>query len=267
MRTLISCDRYRELLSKHIHRTITPAAVADLTRFDAARISAQEMKDLSKKVFVGFLQLFIGLAVLLFFTAWTFDYWQVWIFLAVYSLSVLAVTFNLMKKDPKLLERRINANSGSERRRNQKILNFLISKALILVVVVSVIDHRCAWSAVPLYGVVAGDVLVVLGFLIGFFVFKENTFASAIIEIGAGQKVISSGPYALVRHPMYVGWLVTFSGVPPALGSWWGLFTIIPIVLVIVWRLLDEEIFLAGNLPGYSEYQNRVQYRLVPFIW
>src|ERR1035438_2433588 len=220
------------------------------------------MKDLSKKVFVGFLQLFIGVAMLLFLPAWTLDYWQAWIFLAVYSLSVLAVTLDLMKKDPKLLERRINANPGSENRRNQKILNFLISKALFLVVVVSAIDHRCAWSAVPLYGVVAGDVLVVLGFLIGFFVFKENTFASAIIETGAGQKVISSGPYALVRHPMYVGWLVTFSGVPPALGSWWGLFTLIPILLVVVWRLLDEEIFLAGNLPGYSEYQNRVQYRL-----
>ena len=225
------------------------------------------MKALSKKVFVGFLQLFIGLAALLFLPAWTLDYWQAWIFLAVYSLSVLAVTLYLMKKDPALLERRINAKPGSEKRRSQKILNFLISKALFLMVVVPVIDHRCAWSAVPLYGVAAGDVLVALGSLIVFFVFKENTFASAIIEIGTGQKVISSGPYALVRHPMYMGWLVTFSGVPLALGSWWGLFTIIPVALVIVWRLLDEETFLAGNLPGYSEYQNRVRYRLAPFIW
>jgi protein-S-isoprenylcysteine O-methyltransferase Ste14 len=225
------------------------------------------MKDLSKKVFVGFLQLFIGLAVLLFLPAWTLDYWQAWIFLAVYSLSVLAVTLDLMKNDPTLLERRINANPVSEKRKSQKILNFLLSKALIVVVVVPVIDHRCAWSAVPLYGVAAGDVLVALGFLIVFSVFKENTFASAIIEVGTGQKVISSGPYALVRHPMYFGWLVKFSGVPLALGSWWGLFTIIPITLVIVWRLLDEETFLAGNLPGYSEYQNRVRHRLVPFIW
>jgi protein-S-isoprenylcysteine O-methyltransferase Ste14 len=172
-----------------------------------------------------------------------------------------------MKKDPALLERRISTGPGSEKRRRQKILNFLISKALFLVVVVPVIDHRCAWSAVPLYGVAAGDVLVALGSLIVFFAFRENTFASAIIEVGTGQKVISSGPYALVRHPMYLGWLVTFSGVPLALGSWWGLFTIIPVALVIVWRLLDEETFLAGNLPGYSEYQNRVRYRLVPFIW
>jgi protein-S-isoprenylcysteine O-methyltransferase Ste14 len=225
------------------------------------------MKDLSKKVFTGFLQLFIGVAVLLFLPAWTLDYWQAWIFLAVYSLSVLAVTLYLMKKDPALLERRISTGPGSEKRKRQKILNFLISKALFLVVVVPVIDHRCAWSAVPLYVVAAGDVLVALGSLIGFFVFKENTFASATIEVGTGQKVISSGPYALVRHPMYFGWLVTFSGVPLALGSWWGLFTIIPVTLVIVWRLLDEETFLAGNLPGYSEYQNRVRYRLVPLIW
>src|ERR1039457_283274 len=99
------------------------------------------MKDLSKKVFVGFLQLFIGLAVLLFLPAWTLDYWQAWIFLAVYSLSVLAVTLDLMKNDPKLLERRINSNPGSEKQKSQKILNFLISKALILVVVVPVIDR------------------------------------------------------------------------------------------------------------------------------
>src|SRR5450755_1981305 len=121
------------------------------------------MKNLIKQVLVGFLQLCIGLAVLLFFSAWTFDYWQAWVFLAVYSLSVLAVTFDLMKKDPELLERRLNANPGSERRRDQKILNFLISKALFLVVVVSAIDHRCAGSAVPRYGVVAGHVLVAIG--------------------------------------------------------------------------------------------------------
>jgi protein-S-isoprenylcysteine O-methyltransferase Ste14 len=225
------------------------------------------MKALNKKVFVGFLQLFIGLAVLLFLPAWTLDYWQAWVFLAVYSLSVLAVTLYLMKNDPMLLERRINANPGSEKRRSQKILNFLISKALILVVVVPAIDHRCAWSAVPPYVVAAGDVLVAFGFFIGFFVFKENTFASAIIEVVNGQKTIATGPYALVRHPMYIGWLITFLGMPLALGSWWGLFTLIPITLVIVWRLLDEETFLAGNLPGYSEYQSRVRYRLVPFIW
>jgi protein-S-isoprenylcysteine O-methyltransferase Ste14 len=225
------------------------------------------MKALGKKAFGGFLRLFIGLVALLFLPAWTLDYWQAWIFLAVYSPSALAVTLYVMKNDPKLLERRINAGPGSEKQRTQKVPHFLVSKALIPAVVVPAIDHRCAWSAVPPYGVAAGDVLVALGFLIVFFVFKANTFASAIIEVGTGQKVISSGPYALVRHPMYIGWLVTFSGAPLALGSWWGLFGIIPITLVIVWRLLDEETFLAKNLPGYAEYRNRLRYRLVPFLW
>ena len=146
------------------------------------------MKDLSNKVFCGFLQLCIGLAVLLFFPAWTFDYWQAWIFLAVYSLSVLAVTLCLMKRNPELLERRINANPGSEKRRNQKILNFLISKALFLVVVVSVIDHRCAWSAVPLYGVAAGDVLVALGFLIGFLFSKKTLLPRPSSKSEPGRK-------------------------------------------------------------------------------
>ena len=129
------------------------------------------------------------------------------------------------------------------------------------------VDHRFAWSAVPPYIAVAGDVLVALGLLIVFFVFKENTFTSAIIEVGTEQKVISTGPYALVRHPMYIGGLVMLLGVPLALGSWWGLFTIIPITIVIVWRLLDEEKFLIKTLSDYSEYRNKVRYRLVPFIW
>jgi protein-S-isoprenylcysteine O-methyltransferase Ste14 len=115
--------------------------------------------------------------------------------------------------------------------------------------------------------VAAGDVLVALGFLIIFFVFKENSFASRVIEVAPDQKVVSTGLYALVRHPMYGGCLVMLSGVPLALGSWWGLFGLIPMTLGIVWRLLDEEAFLAQNLPGYSEYQKKVRFHLVPLIW
>jgi len=129
------------------------------------------------------------------------------------------------------------------------------------------IDHRFAWSTVPPYVSFAGDGLVALGLLIIFLVFKENTFTSAVIEVDAEQTVIATGPYRLVRHPMYAGALVMLLGVPLALGSRWGLLTIIPIALVIVWRLLDEEKFLARNLPGYSEYRSKVKARLVPFIW
>ena len=133
--------------------------------------------------------------------------------------------------------------------------------------VVPGLDHRFHWSQMLLYATVAGDVLVAIGFLIVFFVYKENTFASATIELAPEQRVISTGLYALVRHPMYIGALIMLFGIPLALGSYWGLLTIFPMTLVIVWRLLDEEKFLAKNLRGYQDYQAKVRCRLVPLIW
>jgi Putative protein-S-isoprenylcysteine methyltransferase len=225
------------------------------------------MKNLNIRAFGGLLFLLIVLAAALFLPAWTLYYWQAWIFLSVFSVSVLAVTIYLMKKDPKLLERRVNGGPGAEKEKSQKIIQFLASIAFITMFVVSAIDHRFGWSRVPPYVVAVGDVLVALGLLIVFFVFKENTFTSAIIEVDTGQKVISTGPYKFVRHPMYTGGLVMLLGVPLALGSWWGLLTVIPIAIVIIQRLFDEEKFLAKNLPGYSGYQKKVRHRLLPFIW
>ena len=225
------------------------------------------MNDLNKRAFAGLLGLVVAMAALIFLPAWTLDYWQAWIFLTVFFLSVLAITVYLMKKDPKLLERRINAGPGAETQRSQQIIQFLAQIAFIAVIVVPAIDHRFGWSTMPPYMSAVGDLLVALGFLVVFLVFKENTYTSAIIEVGSEQKIISTGPYALVRHPMYIGALIMLAGVPLALGSWWGLFTIIPITLVIVWRLLDEEKFLAKNLAGYVEYQSKVRCRLLPFIW
>ncbi len=225
------------------------------------------MNDLNKRAFAGLLGLVVAMAALIFLPAWTLDYWQAWIFLTVFFLSVLAITVYLMKKDPKLLERRINAGPGAETQRSQQIIQFLAQIAFIAVIVVPAIDHRFGWSTMPSYVSALGDLLVALGFLVVFLVFKENTYTSAIIEVGSEQKIISTGPYALVRHPMYIGALIMLAGVPLALGSWWGLFTIIPITLVTMWRLLDEEKFLAKNLAGYSEYQSKVRWRLLPFIW
>ena len=113
----------------------------------------------------------------------------------------------------------------------------------------------------------AGDGLVLLGWLAIFFVFKENTFTSATIELAPDHKVISTGPYALVRHPMYAGALVMLVGIPIALGSWWGLLVIVAMTPALIWRMFDEENFLARNLPGYAEYQRRVRYRLIPQVW
>jgi protein-S-isoprenylcysteine O-methyltransferase Ste14 len=172
-----------------------------------------------------------------------------------------------MKKDPKLLERRISAGPLHEKETSQKIIQSLAQASFLLVIIFPVLDHRFGWSAVPPYANIVGDILIVIGFYIVFLVFKENTYASALVEVTTEQKVISTGPYALVRHPMYIGALILLVGTPLALGSWWGVLTIIPITAVIVWRLLDEERFLAKSLQGYVEYEHKVKYRLVPFFW
>lgn len=227
----------------------------------------QNNEESEQKAFAGLFFLIVVLATALFFPAWSINYRQAWIFLTVFSMSVSAITLYLMKKDPKLLERRVRAGPRAEKRKGQKNIQFLAQIGFIAVIAFPAIDHRFAWSKVPPYITVAGDVFVALGLLIVFFVFKKNTFASAIVEVTIEQKVISTGPYGLVRHPMYIGALVMLFGVPLALGSWWGLFTIIPITLAIVWRLLDEENFMVENLRGYAEYRNKVRYRLVPFVW
>jgi protein-S-isoprenylcysteine O-methyltransferase Ste14 len=150
---------------------------------------------------------------------------------------------------------------------SQKIAQTIASIGFAAILVVSALDHRFAWTSLPLYISLVGDALVAIGFLIIFIVYRENTFASATIELAPDQKVVSSGLYALVRHPMYMGALFLLVGIPLSLGSWWGLFVIALMMPALIWRLLDEEKFLAKNLPGYREYQNTVRYRLAPFIW
>jgi protein-S-isoprenylcysteine O-methyltransferase Ste14 len=225
------------------------------------------MNTLNIKAFGGLLFLLIVMAALLFIPARTLDYWQAWTFLAVYFASSLAITIYLMKEDPKLMERRMSGGPFAEKKTTQKIIMFFASLGFISLVVLPALDHRYAWSHMPPYVSLAGDALVVLGWLAIFFVFKENTFTSATIELAPDQKVISTGPYALVRHPMYAGALVMLLGIPIALGSWWGLLVIVAMMPALIWRLIDEEQFLARNLPGYVEYQNKVQYRLIPLFW
>ncbi len=213
------------------------------------------------------LQLFVVFGLTIFLPAWTLDYWQAWIVVVVFFSCTLAVTVYLMKNDPKLLERRVSAGVVAEKEKSQKIIQAFAAMAFIALFVVSSLDHRFGWSTVPPYLVALGDILIVIGFYLVFLVFKENSFASGTIEVGSEQCVIATGPYALVRHPMYVGALVMLVGVPLALGSLWGLVALIPMTVVLVARLLDEEKFLARNLAGYCEYQSKVRYHLLPLIW
>jgi protein-S-isoprenylcysteine O-methyltransferase Ste14 len=225
------------------------------------------MKNLNKKALGGLLGLFVAMVALLFTPAGTFGYWQAWAFLAVFFVPALAITLYLMKNDPKLLEKRLRAGPTAEKEKGQKVIQAITAIGFIAMLVVPALDHRFGWSSVPFFVSIAGDVLVALGFLVIFLVYKENPFASATIEISQEQRVISTGLYALVRHPMYMGGLLLFAGMCLSLGSLWGLLVLILITPALIWRLLDEEEFLAKNLPGYSEYRNRVKYRLIPSIW
>ena len=155
----------------------------------------------------------------------------------------------------------------AERRPVQRLIMLCTSIGFIALLVVPALGFRFGWSSVPLPGVLAGDALVLTGFCLIFRVYRENTFSSAIIEVGEGQRVISTGPYALVRHPMYASASLYLMGTPLALGSYWGLAVIPVLIPFLIWRLLDEERLLAESLPGYTEYQKRVPYRLVPFVW
>jgi protein-S-isoprenylcysteine O-methyltransferase Ste14 len=225
------------------------------------------MMPLEKRAYAQLLRFMVVVAVAIFVAAWTLDYWQAWVFLAVFLGSSLAIIGHLARHDPRLLERRMNAGPTAEKERSQKLIQVLAMIAFIAMLLFPALDHRYGWSSMPPSVAVAGDLMVTIGFLAVFFVFKENTYASSIIEVGAEQKVVTTGPYALVRHPMYSGAIVMLIGVPLALGSWWGLLMVLPITAVIVWRLLEEEKFLVNNLPGYPDYQNKVRYRLLPFIW
>src|ERR1700742_3670003 len=178
------------------------------------------MTSLNKRAFGGLLILFLVMALLLFVPAGTLHYWQAWTFLGVYFGASLALTLYLMKRDPALLERRMSGGPFAEKEPVQKIIMSFASLGFIGLLVIPALDHRFGWSHMALDAVLTGDALVALGWLGLFFVFRENSFTSATIELAADQKVISTGPYALVRHPMYATALVMLLGIPLGLGSW-----------------------------------------------
>ncbi|GAC1318668.1 MAG: isoprenylcysteine carboxylmethyltransferase family protein [Collimonas sp.] len=187
--------------------------------------------------------------------------------MAVFMGASSAITVYLAIKDPKLLERRMNAGPTAEKEPVQKILMFFAVAGFIALLVFPAFDHRFGWSPVPATISLAADVFILFSFFLVFMVLKANTYAASTIQIAQGQTVISTGPYALVRHPMYAGALPLLIGMPLALGSWWGLCVLILLLPALIWRLLDEEKFLQKNLPGYAYYCRKVRYRLLPFVW
>jgi protein-S-isoprenylcysteine O-methyltransferase Ste14 len=225
------------------------------------------MNNLDTRAWLGLVFLIAVMGLVLFVPAWTLRYWQAWVYLALFAISVGAITVYLMRNDRALLERRTSAGPGAEKENTQKAIQFFAQFAFLAVFLVPALDHRFSWSNVPIYAVIVGNASAALGLYIVFRVFKENTFTSATIVVHKEQKLISSGPYALVRHPMYSGAFIMLIGTPIALGSWWGLLALIPIAGAIIWRLFDEEKFLAKNLAGYAAYCTKVRWRLIPGVF
>lgn len=225
------------------------------------------MKDLHRKALLGIVRMFIVLCAVIFLPVWTVRWWEGWACLASFFVPACVISLWVAKNDPALLERRLKAGAKDEKERGQKIVQGIAGIVFVADFGVPAADHRFGWSHVPLSGVVLGDLMMVTGFLVVFYVFRENSYTSGIIEVTEEQRVISTGPYAVVRHPMYAGALIMLIGIPLALGSWWGMLVNVPMVAAIIWRLLDEEKFLVGKLPGYAEYLARVRYRIAPFVW
>jgi protein-S-isoprenylcysteine O-methyltransferase Ste14 len=209
--------------------------------------------------------MFFGLA--LFLPAWTFHYWQAWVFIAVFIVTTIGPSIYLAVKDPAALQRRMHAGPTAETRPAQRIAISAAVLAVVALLVVSALDHRFGWSSVPLAVIVLGNVLVAVGLLVAQLVVIQNSYASANITVEADQELASTGLYGLVRHPMYVGTLVMMIGTPLALDSYWGLAVLIPGLLALAARIVDEEKMLSAELAGYDEYTQKVRYRLLPGVW
>jgi protein-S-isoprenylcysteine O-methyltransferase Ste14 len=206
-------------------------------------------------------------AVPLFWPAGTFDYWQAWVFIAVFGAVSFGPSVYWALREPEVLKRRMRSGPTAETRPAQKVAIIGIVAMVLAMLVVSALDHRFGWSQVPTAVVIIGDIMVAVGLGLSLFVVQQNNFAAATITVEAEQPVVDTGLYGVVRHPMYSSSLILFVGMPLALDSLWGLVAVVPAVAVLALRIGDEEKMLRQELDGYDEYTHRVHYRLVPGVW
>lgn len=219
------------------------------------------------KLFASLVALVLVFAAMIFAAAGTLDFWQAWLFLACYFAASVVVSVWLARNDPALLERRMKGGPFAEGEQNQRIIMSLTSLGFVALLVVPGLDHRFGWSHMSDAIVVFGDLLLLAGWMGILAVFRANTYAAATIQVASGQTVISTGPYAIVRHPMYATSFLMLLGIPLGLGSWWAVLVLLALSPVLAWRLIDEERVLLRDLDGYDEYRRKVRYRLIPYVW
>ena len=216
------------------------------------------------KVLIRFVLAIIILTLNFFLPAGSIKFWEAWVYMGILFTPMIFVLIYLLKKDPELLERRMKIKEKEE---PQKVFVKLSILVFFIAFIIPGFDYRFEWSEVPFIVIIIADLFIFIGYLLFFLVLKENTYASRIIEVEKGQKVISTGPYAIIRHPMYVDVLTMYILSPLALGSYWAVLAILPLPVLVIFRIKNEEKILIDELPGYREYTQKVKYRLIPYIW
>jgi protein-S-isoprenylcysteine O-methyltransferase Ste14 len=221
-------------------------------------------RQLVTKVIVRLTAGFVILLGVFLLSAGTMAYWEAWAYLAILFLPMTLVFVYLLKHDPELLERRMRTK---EKEAEQSRIIKLGWVCYVLAFLLPGFDRRFDWSHVPVVAVAAADLLVLLGYGLFIRVLRENSYASRVVEVEQGQRVVTTGPYAIVRHPMYVAVIIMFVFTPVALGSWWAVIPAAPMIAVLVARIRNEEQVLLRELRGYSEYVQVTKYRLIPGVW
>jgi protein-S-isoprenylcysteine O-methyltransferase Ste14 len=208
-------------------------------------------------------------AALLFLPAGTLRFWEAWVFLGIFFVPMVVFSVYYLKHDPALVERRLQSK---EKIKEQKVVMKVANVVFVVAILIPGLDHRFGWprelaGGVPLWLRIVAQALVLAGYVMTMWVIDVNRFASRTFQVEAGQKVISAGPYRMVRHPMYFGGLVMWLSVAPALGSYVALPFFALFIPVLVVRLLNEEKVLRQELPGYVGYSQKTRFRLVPYVW
>lgn len=222
------------------------------------------MAGLKTRIIARLLALPAVVYLLLFLPAGTFDFWQVYVYFGVILTLALGAMAYFLKHDPELLERRLRTR---EKQGAQQAVVFSLLIVVVLGIVMPGLDRRFGWSEVPTVVVLLADAVVAASYLFTALVMKTNSYASRIVEVEEDQRLVRTGPYAVVRHPMYASAAVMFFATPIALGSWWGLLPMAVVPLILVPRILNEEKVLRGGLEGYNDYCEEVRWRILPLVW
>ena len=200
----------------------------------------------------------------LFLCAGDILFWNAWLYLTVYMVAIFSLCIYLYINDKELLQKRLNSN---EKEKVQDVYNFATGVSFISIFVICGFDYRFDWSPVPVAVVIIALVIMLVGYGLFVITLVQNSFASRTVEIQDRQKVIDTGVYAIIRHPMYTSALIMFVATPILLGSYYALIPMVVFSIGIILRIRNEEKVLREGLAGYSDYMLRVRYRLIPFIW